>query len=152
MRQIADGNAPSQRLLIPAVVDIPARERAWVIDHLDDLRVAGFFVEPFGGSTLKIEALPASAAGKEPARLLHEVAATLRAAGKLPRGRDVREAVARSVSRLASTEKVPNDESRAGRLVGELLRCDLPYASPSGRPTMIQFSFAELERRFGRAN
>jgi DNA mismatch repair protein MutL len=152
MRQIADGNAPSQRLLIPAVVDIPARERAWVIDHLDDLRVAGFFVEPFGGSTLKIEALPASAAGKEPGRLLHEVAATLRAAGKLPRGRDVREAVARSVSRLASTEKVPHDESRAGRLVGELLRCDLPYASPSGRPTMIQFSFAELERKFGRTN
>jgi DNA mismatch repair protein MutL len=152
MRQIADGNAPSQRLLIPAVVDIPLREHAWIIDHLEDLRAAGFFLEPFGGTTLKIEALPASAAGKEPARLLHEVAAMLRAAGRLPHGRDVREAVARSVSRLASVEKVPNDEARAGRLVSELLRCELPYASPSGRPTMIQFSFAELERKFGRTN
>jgi DNA mismatch repair protein MutL len=152
MRQIADGNAPSQRLLIPAVVDIPPREHAWIMDHLEDLRVAGFFIEPFGGTTLKIEALPASAAGKEPGRLLHEVASMLRAAGRLPHGRDVREAVARSVSRLASLEKVSNDESHAGRLVGELLRCDLPYASPSGRPTMIQFSFAELERKFGRLN
>jgi DNA mismatch repair protein MutL len=152
MRQIADGNAPSQRLLIPAVVDIPPREHAWVIDHLEDLRVAGFFIEPFGGTALKIEGLPASAAGKEPGRLLHEVAAVLRAAGRLPHGRDVREAVARSVSHLASAERIPADEAHAGRLVGELLRCDLPYASPSGRPTMIQFSFAELDRKFGRAN
>ena len=152
MRQIAEGNAPSQRLLIPAVVDIPAREHAWVVDHLEDLRIAGFFIEPFGGTTLKIESLPASAGEKEPERLLHEVAAMLRAAGRLPHGRDVREAVARSVSRLAATEKIPDDEARAGQLVGELLRCELPYASPSGRPTMIQFSFAELDRKFGRAN
>jgi len=31
-----------------------------------------------------------------------------------------------------------------------LLRCELPYASPSGRPTMIQFSRLELARKFGR--
>jgi DNA mismatch repair protein MutL len=151
MRQIAEGNAPSQRLLIPAVVDIPSREHAWVVDHLEDLRVAGFFLEPFGGTTLKIEALPAWAAQKEPGRLLHEVTAMLRAAGRLPHGRDVHEAVARSVSRLAAGEDFPNDEIRAGKLLDELLRCDLPYASPSGRPTMIQFSFAELDRKFGRA-
>ncbi|HEY5741920.1 MAG TPA: DNA mismatch repair endonuclease MutL [Terrimicrobiaceae bacterium] len=150
MRQIASGNAPSQKLLIPVVAELPARERAWVFDHLEDLRAAGFFIEPFGGTALKIEALPASAAAKEPARLLHEVAAMLRAAGSLPRGRDVREALARSVSRFAAADKLPEDEARAGRLVGELLRCELPYASPSGRPTMIQFSFAELDRKFGR--
>jgi DNA mismatch repair protein MutL len=150
MRQIAEGNAPSQRLLIPAVVDIPSREHAWVVDHLEDLRVAGFFLEPFGGTTLKIEALPAWAAQKEPGRLLHEVTAMLRAAGKLPHGRDVHEAVARSVSRLAAGEDFHSDETRAGKLLDELLRCDLPYASPFGRPTMIQFSFAELDRKFGR--
>jgi hypothetical protein len=49
---------------------------------------------------LKIEGTPASAAEKEPGRLLHEVASTLRAAGRLPRGREVHEALARSVSAL----------------------------------------------------
>ena len=151
MRQIVEGNAPSQRLLIPAVVEMPSREHAWVVDHLDDLRTAGFQLEPFGGATLKVEAIPASAAEREPGRLLHEIASTLRAAGKLPRGRDVREALARSVSRLAAADKIAGDETRAGRLVGELFRCELPYASPSGRPTMIQFSFSELDRKFGRA-
>ena len=150
MRQIVEGSAPSQRLLIPAVVEMPSREHAWVVDHLDDLRAAGFQLEPFGGATLKIAGIPASAAEREPGRLLHEIASTLRAAGKLPRGQDIREALARSVSRLAAADKIAGDQAGARRLVGELLRCELPYASPSGRPTMIQFSFSKLDRKFGR--
>lgn len=107
-------------------------------------------MEPFGGSTLKIEGVPASAADKDPGQLLHEIASALRAAGRLARGREVREALARSVSRFAASGEIPSDQERATRLVQELLRCELPYASPSGRPTMIQFSFSELDRKFGR--
>ncbi len=93
MRQIEAGEVSSQRLLIPAVVELPPCEHAWVADHLDDLRASGFLVEPFGGGSLKIEGLPASAANREPGRSLHEIAAALRAGGKLPRGRGVREAL-----------------------------------------------------------
>lgn len=150
MRELEQGAVSSQSLLIAEVVELPAREHAWVADHLDDLRAAGFLVEPFGGSTLKIEGLPASAADREPGPLLHEIVSTVRASGKLPRGRGVSEAITRSVSRLAAGQKFSGDADRARRLVRELLRCELPYASPSGRPTMIQFSFAELARKFGR--
>lgn len=149
MRQLEEGTVSSQRLLLPEVVELPARERAWVLDHLDDLQAAGFQLEPFGGLTVKIEALPAAAAERDPGRLLHETVTAVRASGKLVRGRGVREAVARSVARLAVGETAPGDEG-ARRLVRELLRCELPYASPSGRPTMIQFSRSELARKFGR--
>lgn len=151
MRQIDAGEAPGQRLLIPVVVELPAREQAWVTDHLDDLRAAGFLIETFGGNSLKIEGLPASAENRDPARLLHEVAEAIRAAGKISRGRGLREALARSVSRLAAGERLIGGADRAQALVRELLRCELPYAAPSGRPTMIQFSFGELDRKFGRS-
>ena len=36
------------------------------------------------------------------------------------------------------------------RLIQDLLDCDLPYCCPHGRPTMIQISNAELEKKFGR--
>jgi len=150
MRQMEEGHAPSQRLLIPAVIELPAREHAWVADHLDDLQAAGFLMEPFGSGSLKIEGLPASAGDETPEKLVHEVVSALRSMGKLPRGQMVREALVRSVSRLAAARRHVPDEARSRRLVTELLRCDLPYASPSGRPTMIQFSFAELDRKFGR--
>jgi DNA mismatch repair protein MutL len=151
MRQIDEGGAPSQRLLMPVVAELPVREHAWVVDHLDDLQAAGFLIEPFGGSTLKIEGLPATAGDREPERLLHDIADALRAAGKLSRGRGMREALARSVSRLAAEDRFRGGDERARGLVRELLKCELPYAAPSGRPTMIQFSFSELDRKFGRA-
>lgn len=150
MRQLEQGAVASQQLLLSEVVELPAREHAWVTDHLEELHEAGFQVEPFGGGSLKIEALPAAAAHREAAALLHDVVSTVRAAGSVPRGSGVREAVIRSVVRLAADEKSVIDEGRSRRLVRELLRCELPYASPAGRPTMIQFSFAELARKFGR--
>ena len=43
------------------------------------------------------------------------------------------------VSRLAASEDFPGDGYVPESCCDELLGCDLPYASPSGRPTMIQF-------------
>lgn len=152
MRQLEQGAVASQHLLLSEVVELPAREQAWVADHLEELREAGFQVEPFGGKSLKIEALPAAAAHREASALLHDVVTAVRAAGSLPRGSGVREAVIRSVARLAAEEKTQTDDARSRRLVRELLRCELPYASPAGRPTLIQFSYAELARKFGRSS
>ena len=150
LRRIESGEAPSQRLLIPLAVELPPREHAWIADHLEELRSAGFAIEAFGAGTLKVEAVPAGAGEADPGRLLHEISSSLRAAGRLPRGRGLREALARSVAAMAAGGRVGEGASGALRLIGELLRCELPYASPTGRPTMIQFSFAELDRRFGR--
>jgi DNA mismatch repair protein MutL len=59
------------------------------------------------------------------------------------------EILARSLSRMtAKVQKIVHDEKNAIILLGDLLKCELPYATPSGRPTMIQFSAVELERKF----
>ena len=36
------------------------------------------------------------------------------------------------------------------KLITDLLQCELPYCCPHGRPTMIQISLGELEKKFGR--
>ncbi len=149
LRTMEQGPAPCQHLLAPIVCELPAREHSWAMEHLEDVRLAGFSIEPFGATAMKIDGLPPGADGVEPGRLLHEVLSSLRAIGKLPPGRGVREALARSVSRIAA-QITGRGEDLGLRLVRELLRCELPYASPEGRPTMIQFSFSELERKFGR--
>jgi len=149
-RQMETGTVPIQRLLLPAVITLPAREHAWVADHVEELQRAGFLVEPFGGDTLKVEGLPSFAGQHDPGRLLHDTASTLRAAGKLPAGAGLRDSLARSVCRFAAEESLGGDPVRAYQLVRELLQCELPYANPLGRPTMIQFSLAELDRKFGR--
>jgi len=32
-----------------------------------------------------------------------------------------------------------------------LLSCELPYCDPDGKPVMLQFSWRELDRKFGRS-
>jgi DNA mismatch repair protein MutL len=36
-------------------------------------------------------------------------------------------------------------------LVEDLRRCAMPYTCPHGRPTMIEFNWRELEKKFGRS-
>jgi len=35
-------------------------------------------------------------------------------------------------------------------LVDDLRRCEMPYTCPHGRPTLIEMSYPDLEKKFGR--
>jgi DNA mismatch repair protein MutL len=35
-------------------------------------------------------------------------------------------------------------------LIDKLFLCEMPYACPQGRPTMVKISIEELDKRFGR--
>ncbi|MEN9469414.1 MAG: mismatch repair endonuclease MutL [Verrucomicrobiota bacterium] len=149
-REAAAGGTHSQRLLLPIVVEMTPKDAVWISENLDALSRAGFLLEPFGGGSFKIEALPACIGDRDPREMLADVCETLKATGLLGGGQPVLDALIRSVSRFAALDSFPYEESRARRLVRELLGCELPYACPQGRPTMIQWSFSELERKFGR--
>ncbi len=151
LRREADaGTAPSQHLLLPEVVELTPRDSVWITENLDALQASGFLLEPFGGSSFKIEALPACLAARDAREALLDLCELLRATGSLAPGRTALDTLVRSVCRLAALDRFAYEESRARRLIRELLRCELPYACPQGRPTMIQWSFPELERKFGR--
>jgi DNA mismatch repair protein MutL len=149
-REAAGGRTLSQRLLIPAVVELTAKDAVWINENREALERAGFSVEPFGGDSFKVEAVPACLGERDPRGTLLDVCETLRATGLLGGGEPVLDELIRSVSRFAALDRFDYDESRARRLVDGLLACELPYACPRGRPTMIQWSFPELERKFGR--
>lgn len=147
-KETESGAASSQRLLIPEVVELPPKDVVWISENLESLQTAGFLLEPFGGNAFKIEGLPASLANTTPGAALLEVCGSLRASGLLGSRPLVLDALIRSVSSLAAARPAPYDPARARQLLRELLRCGLPYASPLGNPTMIQWSFSELERKF----
>jgi DNA mismatch repair protein MutL len=150
LRQMQGDRGSSQRLLIPAVVDLPPRDFAWVRENAALLASAGLVVEPFGAGTVKIESVPPMLAEWPPEDLLVRMADDCRLAGKQARHRLAEEVVARAISRNAALAGLPTDETAMRRLLAELMRCDLPYACPQGRPTMIHFAFTELDRKFGR--
>jgi len=148
-RGARNGAVASQRLLAPEVFELPPREHEVVAENIGVLSSAGFGLEVFGGRSLKVEALPDFLAGREPRRVLEEFAASCLSAGR-PRGPGADDAVRRAVARLAVGEEGARDEREQRALVAQLLACDLPYCDPEGRPAMLQFSWRELDRKFGR--
>ena len=148
--EAAAGTSRSQRLLLPDVVELTAKDFVWISENLAALETAGFHLEPFGGTSFKIEALPACLADRDARGALLDLCEILRSSGSSTPGPQALDALIRSVCRLAALDRFDFDEPRARRLVRELLACELPYACPQGRPTMIQWSFPELERKFGR--
>ncbi len=149
-RGVEQGAVASQRLLAPDVFELPPREHEVVAENLGVLVSAGFGLEIFGGRALKVEALPDFLAGRDPRRVLEEFAAGCLSSGR-PRGPGADDAVRRAVVRLAVGDEGARDEREQRALVTQLLACDLPYCDPEGRPVMLQFSWRELDRKFGRA-
>ena len=149
-RGVAGGAVASQRLLSPEVFELPPRAHQAVAENLSVLCAAGFGVEVFGGRSLKVEALPDFLAGRAPRRVLEDFAEEL-PGGARAHGAGADDTVRRAVARLAVDEAGARDEREQRALVTQLLSCDLPYCDPEGRPVMLQFSWRELDRKFGRA-
>lgn len=150
-RRLESEGVPSQRLLSPLMVELPPRDFDLVSRHLETLERLGFAVEPFGGTTLKIDSLPTFLRRDDPESFLHDVIEELRVANdrmsSLRVGEDL---IATTVCRAAVKANDVLKEPELRQLLRDLLDCDMPYCCPHGRPTLIQISYAELERKFGR--
>jgi DNA mismatch repair protein MutL len=142
---------PTQRLLLPLTLQVTPKDADWIMRHLELLQRAGLALEPFGPGSFKIDALPTFLRPSDPSQLLHDVIDELRdtsaQTSRLRLGEDM---IAKTVCRHAVKANDVLREPELVRLIQDLLACDLPYCCPHGRPTMIQISYGELEKKFGR--
>jgi DNA mismatch repair protein MutL len=150
VKHLQTGELESQRLLMPEILEFGAADLAWVAAHEGVLRGAGLHAEPFGQGSLKVDAIPADAADLPVGTIVTRLIDELRTLHETPLlDQQGREALAGSVSRLAAAgARFPEGEEAARRLLRDLLACELPYATPRGRPTMVQMAPTELARRF----
>jgi DNA mismatch repair protein MutL len=150
-RRMESQSVPSQRLLLPITLQVPPRDADWILQHLDLFARAGIGLEPFGAATFKIDGLPQFLRADDPPQLLRDIIDELRESSsqgaKLRLGEDM---IAKTVCRHAVKANDVLREPECVRLIQDLLACELPYCCPHGRPTMIQLSYGELEKKFGR--
>ena len=150
-RRMEEKGVPSQRLLLPQTFDLPPRDAEWVERNLATLQKMGIGIEPFGAQTFKIDSLPTFLNAPDGAAFMRGVIDGLRNASNsssaLRLGEDM---IAKTVCRHAVKANDPLRYPEVEKLIRDLLACELPYCCPHGRPTMIQISHAELEKKFGR--
>lgn len=150
-RRMEEQGVPSQKLLIPQTFDLSPRDAEWVERNLSILQKMGIGIESFGPNTYKIDSLPAFLKTSHPVNFMQRVIDDLKDAtdrsSPMRLGEDM---IATTVCRHAVKANDPLRFPEVEKLIRDLLACDLPYCCPHGRPTMVQISHAELEKRFGR--
>lgn len=149
--QIARNEAPSQKLLLPQTVELGPSDFHFLKEQIPLLERMGFGVSEFGKNSLMVDSIPPHLPAENPGSLFREISDGLRAAGQgVNRERFREDVIAKTVCRAAVKANDPLKPREAERLLADLFACRQPYCCPHGRPTMIQISRDELEKKFGR--
>ena len=150
-RRMEEHGVPTQKLLLPHTFDVPPRDGDWIERNLSILQKMGIGIESFGPGTFKIDSLPGFLSVSDPAQFMRKVIDDLKSAGSSTSPMRLgEEMIAKTVCRHAVKANDPLRYPEIEKLIRDLLECDLPYCCPHGRPTMIQISLTELEKKFGR--
>ncbi len=143
----------SQALLAPLTIALSPREFDFLKPQLPALRRLGLGLEEFGQNTVLIDSLPAflRADGEIPALLSALLDDLRHASDRTPQRQLGDAAIAAAVARQSARRQPPATMENASALVTRLMSCEMPYCRPDGSPTILQFSWQELARKFGRA-
>jgi DNA mismatch repair protein MutL len=150
MRTIECGQRPSQRLLFPMTLHLGPAESEAFDAHRDLFERLGFEIEGFGGNTLIVNSVPMPHPRFDAERCLRETIATLtgdRHAGTAARHEHLAATVACKAA-IKAGDLLSPAEMRA--LFVALRDTTLPAHDVHGRATIVQLTWDELERRFGR--
>ncbi len=150
MRQLASGGAASQRLLFPETLELTDEELEAAEKNREALAAIGYQLEPFGGRSLAVHAVPAPHPRFDAMACLRELLADL-ARGRFGGWANRLERFAASYAcRAAVKAGMPLSEAEMRALLFRLFETRLPPHDVHGRSTIVQLPREELERRFGR--
>jgi DNA mismatch repair protein MutL len=143
--------AAAQTLLFPRVVEVNPAQADWVREHLDLLVQAGLALEPFGGASFIITAVPACLAHADLEAVVAEAVEALAPLKSFTRPQEVRE---QALQIMACKGAVKAGEVLAPEAVQALLvqLDEIPVSShcPHGRPLWRLMSYRDIRQSFRR--
>jgi DNA mismatch repair protein MutL len=152
MSEFEAGAVNVQGLLLPITFKVTPVEYDFIRLQQEGLRTLGLMIHEFGANAFMVDGLPAVIRAPASEGWIRGVLHDLQNEGGETRKqrRLSEEVIARVACRRAVKANDALGAESAEQLLKDLLACDLPYCCPHGRPTMIQITLNELEKKFGR--
>ena len=151
MERLTGGRLESQRLLAPMMVDLSPSQRQALAQHAASLERFGLEVEEFGGSSVRLAAVPALL---EPSECEAAVRALADDLDGLDRGSRVDDALRRIAATMACHAAVkanyPLTLDKMRYILDELRRTAYSSVCPHGRPVVLRLTRREIEKNFQR--
>ena len=142
--------AASQMIAPPAVITLTGKEEAAYLAHRDVFARLGFEIEQFGAGTYAVRGVPTELYGSEPDVLLRETLDEL----VDERLRGTPKVILAKIASMSCKAAVKGNSllriEEAQALIDSLLRLEDPYHCPHGRPTILEFSQTDLDKKFKR--
>lgn len=143
----------SQRLLLPHPVEFDPVSSAIVEESLKFLGQFGFEVAPFGRNFFRIEGSPTWIEESAVEEFLKELVAALRQGSV---SADNESAAIEMIAKKAALKAVrlisKPKQGELDVLLPQLFACEKPLTDPEGRPSLIEISSGEIDKRFQRRN
>lgn len=140
-----------QQLLTPMQFELSHQEKNILEQNLELFAGLGFSIEPFGGNTFNLTAIPSYMAKHDLLKAIHGLIDDLNnmsVKGDFQSRKEKALTYMACRSAVKFGDKLSMEEMEG--LVRQLQTLAQPYTCPHGRPTMAKMDFEELEKRFGR--
>ena len=145
----ADHSGPRQALLFPLAVELDPAGAAWVEGHLEVLQEGGLELEPFGGSTFLVRAVPACLADQDLGAVVPEMVSDL---AQLPAGENqLRRRLHLTMScrgAIKAGQRLTPEEMH--HLLAQLDTLAVSSHCPHGRPLWRLLTMPEIRQNFRR--
>jgi DNA mismatch repair protein MutL len=144
-------SADSQYLLVPETLELSAREADLLSGMLPDLAAMGLVIEPFGGTTFMVRAVPGLVDQTSVKPMVTGMVDTLMETGDTGVSGQWRETCLMSMAchhavranRIMTLQEMET-------LIKDLWACENPVHCPHGRPTIVTFDKYRMEKLFKR--
>jgi DNA mismatch repair protein MutL len=150
MKQMQEREAVSQLLQPSIMLHLTERQRVTLEEYMEYFNSLGFEIEPFGGNTYAVSALPANLFSLNQVDLLIELIDDLSEEVGHNGSQTIMDKVASMSCKAAVKGHTTLTTAEADALIDELLTLENPYACPHGRPTIISMTRYEIEKKFKR--
>lgn len=141
----------SQALLEPLSLDLDPLLAGTMAEHLATLNEVGFVLEPFGGTSYLLRAVPSIVVVPDVRAAVVDILEILRQGDDLLATRSEQRLIAAVCKRAAIKAGQTLSADEMQQLVRQLEQCESPRTCPHGRPTVLHFSVEQLEKEFGRS-
>ena len=147
----SDPSSSGSQMLAPAsVITMTGREEGEYHRHEDVFKSMGYEIEPLGGSSYAIRAVPMELYGNDATELLRDTLEEMVEEKMNGTPAAILAKVASMSCKAAVKGNTILSTNEAEALIEELLGLDNPYHCPHGRPTMIVFSQSDMDKKFKR--
>ncbi|MCR5628318.1 DNA mismatch repair endonuclease MutL [Eubacterium sp.] len=150
LKQFKENGVDKQYLNPPVVISLNGQAEAVVNEYKDNLDKFGYEIENFGDKEYIIRSVPYNLLNLDYADVLQELIGKLDSNMGSLTNDTINDRIATMSCKAAIKGNMAISEREANELVSTLLTLDDPFNCPHGRPTMIEISKKDMERKFKR--